>query len=386
MTDGGLSRRSVLGLVGSTLVAGCSGLDGAGSTDGGATNETTTANGSTGTAAPTTNQSSNASGATSVYTDVYREVSSAIAQVLVESAQGAGQGTGFVVDGQHLVTNYHVVTPSTTPESPGGSEAESVSVRFEDGSQRTATVVGSDIFSDLAVVRADDMPDAADSLSFVDRDPVIGQEVVAIGNPYGLAGSVSAGIVSGTNRLIPSPAGVPIPDAIQTDAAVNPGNSGGPLVGLEGDVLGVVNSGGGDNIAFAISAPLAERVVPALIESGSYEHSFVGVSLTEVTPLIARANDLPAESPTGLIVQQVSSGSPADGVLQGSQQRQVDGTAVPVGGDVITAIGGQTVNTLEAFAAYLALETSPGDTVPLTIRRNGGEQTVRVTLTDRPRP
>ncbi len=380
-----MRRRTVLGLVGSTLVAGCSGLTGSGETGG--DNATTGAPaGPESTESPSVTRSPSASGPESVYTRVYREVSSSIAQILVQSAQGAGQGTGFVVDDRHVVTNYHVVTPGVSGGSPTGPAADEVSVRFEDASQREASVVGRDIFSDLAVVRVESMPDAATPLSFVDHEPVIGQEVVAIGNPYGLAGSVSAGIVSGTNRLIPSPAGVPIPDAIQTDAAVNPGNSGGPLVGLEGDVLGVVNSGGGDNIAFAISAPLARRVVPGLIEDGEYRHSFVGVSLTEVTPTVARANDLGMSPPRGLIVLRTLEGTPAEGVLQGSEQEQVDGTTVPVGGDVILEIGGREVNTLEAFSAYLALETRPGETVSVTVLRDGERQSVDVTLTDRPDP
>ncbi len=377
-----MRRRAVLGVVGSALAAGCSGFGGSDSPDdSSATTDAPTESG--GTTSPTVTRSLSTARAESVYTEVYRDVSPAIAQVVVGSG---GQGTGFVVDDRHLVTNYHVVTPGVSTGSPTGPAAEEVSVRFEDASQRAARVVGRDIFADLAVVRVEDLPDGAAQVSFADRDPVIGQEVVAIGNPYGLAGSVSAGIVSGTDRLIPSPAGVPIPDAIQTDAAVNPGNSGGPLVGLGGDVLGVVNSGGGDNIAFAISAPLARRVVPALVESGTFEHSFVGVSLTEVTPTVARANDLAADRPRGLIVLRTVPGSPAEGVLRGSSQEQVDDVTVPVGGDVVLELGGQPVDTLEAFSAYLALETSPGDTVGVTVLRNGERRTLDVTLTDRPAP
>jgi len=309
----------------------------------------------------------------SAYARVYREVAPSIGQILVSGERGDGQGTGFVLDGRHLVTNHHVVAESTD-----------LRVRFGDGSQRTATVVGTDVYSDLAVVRVASKPEEATVLPFIDRRPVVGQEVVAIGSPYGLSGTASAGIVSGVNRLIPSPAGVPIPDAIQTDAAVNPGNSGGPLVDLDGNVLGVVNSGGGDNIAFAISASLARRVVPSLIEDGEYSHSYVGVATAGVTPAVARANDL--EEAQGLIVVRTVEGSPADGVFRESEPRTVDGEEVPVGGDVIRSIGGRTVRTLEEFATYLALETSPGDTVAVTVLREGERRELAVTLTDRPAP
>jgi len=368
MSEGRPSRRQVLGLVGSVLAAGCSDLS-TEPTDG-ATAEPTDGEGAT---QPTVNSSARATAEGSVYTDVYRQVAPSIGQVLVDGDRGQGQGTGFVVDGRHVVTNHHVV-----------ADSGEVRVRFADGNQRSGTVVGTDVYSDLAVVRVESRPEDATPLSFVERQPTIGQEVVAIGNPYGLAGTVSAGIISGVNRLIPSPAGVPIPDAIQTDAAVNPGNSGGPLVDLDGNVLGVVNSGGGDNIAFAISAPLAGRVVPALIEDGEYRHSYVGVGTAEVTPTIARANDL-GES-RGLIVVRTVEGSPADGVFRPSDTETVDGQQVPVGGDVIRGIGGETVRTLEEFASYLALRTSPGQTVTVTVLRDGERRELEVTLTDRPAP
>lgn len=303
----------------------------------------------------------------SVYTQVYRDTISSV--VMVKTDQG--QGTGFLYDDSHIVTNAHVV-----------GRATSTQLRFHEGTWSGGEVQGRDVHSDLAVITAESTPSSAQPLSFVDDAPAIGQEVVAIGNPYNLDGSVTTGIVSGTDRLIPSPSGYQIPDAIQTDAAVNPGNSGGPLMSLDGSVVGVVNSKRGDNIAFGISAALTQRVVPRLIETGEYEHAYLGVGLETMTPTIAEANDL--SEPRGLLVVQIVDGGPADGVLQPSELRIVNGRRIPVGGDVILGVDGTTMHSFEDLASYLALQTRPGDTIQLRILRNGSEQTVEVTLASRP--
>lgn len=303
----------------------------------------------------------------SPYTRVYRDTIASVTTVQTTT----GQGTGFQYDEDHVVTNAHVVGAA--------SEAQ---VRFHDGTWASGPVVGADPHSDLAVIEPDTVPDASQPLPFSDEPPTIGQEVVVIGNPYNLDGSVTAGIVSGTDRLIPSPAGYQIPDAIQTDAAVNPGNSGGPLMNLDGSVVGVVNSKQGDSIAFGISAALTQRVVPALIETGSYEHAYMGVSLETMAPAVAAANDL--DDPQGLLVVQTVQGGPADGVLRASSLEYVDGARVPVGGDVILAIEGTPMNTFEDLASYLALQTRPGETIDVTVLRDSEEQTVEVTLDARP--
>jgi S1-C subfamily serine protease len=209
--------------------------------------------------------------------------------------------------------------------------------------------------------------------------------VVAVGNPFGLSGSVSAGIVSGQNRTLPAANGFSIPDAVQTDAAVNPGNSGGPLVDLDGDVVGVVNAGGGDNIGFAISAAVVKRVIPALIQRGNYAHSYMGVELTSVTPPLVEANDL--STPWGVYIDSALPDAPADGVLEGSTgTRFVDGQRVPVGGDVVLRMDGTAIPTQQALSSFLALETSPQDTVDVEVVRDGRRQTVQLTLGRRPKP
>ena len=309
------------------------------------------------------------------YTRAYRAVIPSVVLVRVYRDDGrTGQGSGFVSDGRHIVTNEHVVR--------GGSE---VRVQFREGEWSVADVVGTDAYSDLAVLRVQNRPGYATPLSFVESEPPVGTRVVAVGAPFDLGGSVSAGIVSGQDRALPSRSGFTIPDAVQTDAAVNPGNSGGPLVTLDGDVVSVINSGGGDNIGFAISAALTQRVVPALVDTGTYEHSYVGIQLQEVSPLVAEANDL--DRARGIIVVAAISGGPAEGVLRGSDgQTAISGTQVPVGGDVVVAVGDRAIRTQADFGSYLALETSPGDTVELTVLRDGERQTVRVTLGSRPSP
>lgn len=309
-------------------------------------------------------------GSESVYTRVYRQAIDSVVLVRTD----AGGGTGFVFDDGHVVTNQHVV-----------GRAASVDLRFRGGEWRSGEVAGTDVFSDLAAVAVSDRPESATPLPFADSEPVVGQEVVVIGNPYGLDGTATTGIVSGVRRSIPGPVGYRIPDAVQTDAAVNPGNSGGPIMSLDGEVVAVVNSGGGENVAFGISAALTERVVPDLISSGEFEHSFVGVVLQPVTPTVAEANDL--AEPRGVLVESVVSDGPSAGVLEGSDDhRLVDGERVPVGGDVILALDDELIRTLEDLSSYLALETRPGDAVAVTVLRDGAERTVEVTLGERPEP
>ncbi len=305
--------------------------------------------------------------ADSPYTRVYRETIRSV--VLVQTDQG--QGTGFVYDDAHVVTNAHVVGGATT-----------VNLRFSDGTWTTGRVRGADVHSDLAAIAAETVPESATPLPFEAGSPAVGREVAAVGNPYNLDGTLTTGVVSGVDRLIPAPSGYQIPDAIQTDAAVNPGNSGGPLMTKASTVLGVVNSKQGDNIGFGISAALTQRVVPALITTGDYDHAYMGVSLQTVGPTLAEANDL--ARPRGLIVVDTVSGGPTEGVLEESRGRFVGGQRVPVGGDVLLRLDDTELQTFEDLASYLALETRPGDTVRTTVLRDGTERTLDVELGARP--
>lgn len=306
------------------------------------------------------------------YADAYQATIGSVVQVRVYGdGTETGTGTGFLYEDGHVITNQHVV----------GDETD-VYVRFPDGGWRDVTVAGTDVYSDLAVLSVSETPDGARPLSLWDADPPIGTEVVAIGNPFGLSGSVSAGIVSGVDRTLPARNDFSIPDAIQTDAPVNPGNSGGPLVSLDGRVVGVINSGSGDSIGFAISGPLTRRVGPALIETGGFEHAYMGVRIRNVGPLLAEANDLGTAS--GVYVDATVPGGPAEGRLDGSSgDRAVDGRIVEVGGDVIVALDGADIRTRQELASHLALETDPGDAMDVSILRDGIEQTVELTLGSR---
>ncbi|WP_226012605.1 S1C family serine protease [Halomicrobium salinisoli] len=309
------------------------------------------------------------------YAAVYESVAGSVASVRTYDGGGNGaQGTAFVYDDRHLVTNEHVV-----------SGASDVSVRFQDSGWRNAEVLATDVYSDLAVMETPALPDGAEPLPLLESDPAVGQRVVAIGNPFGYGGSVSEGIVSGLDRTLAAANGFSIPDAIQTDAAVNPGNSGGPLVTLDGNVAGVINAGGGDNIGFAISAALARRVIPALLSDGAFGHSYVGVRLMNVSPPIARANDVPEAR--GVYIDEVIDGGPAEDVLRGSNgSRPVNGVSAPTGGDVIVSMADAELRARQDLASFLALETDPGDTIDVGLYRNGQRRTVELTLGERPDP
>lgn len=315
----------------------------------------------------------------SIYTDVYRATIDSVTLVRVygienpqTGEEGRGQGSAFVYDAEHVVTNHHVV-----------ADGEDVQLQYTSGDWTATSVVGTDVYSDLAVLEVEDRPEGADPLAFADERPVVGQEALAIGNPFGLSGSMSKGIVSGVDRSLPGATDFSIPNAVQTDAAVNPGNSGGPLVNLDGEVLGVVSAAGGDNVGFAISAALSRRVVPALIEDGEFDHSYMGVMLLSVDPVVAEANDLSRES--GVLVTDVVSGGPSAGVLQGSEETAYRrGEEVPVGGDVIVGFDGVPIRDLHSLSSYLALETNPGYDLAIDLLRDGSRKTVTLTLGERP--
>jgi len=366
MRDGDPSRRRLLSLGGSAVLAGITGCieisktgdrdDDTSDTDDNETNDTDD------------NETNTGDSTGDPEARVYRE---AIESVLLVQTDD-GEGTGFMIDDTHAVTNAHVV-----------GEADTTAIRFSEGRWTTGEVVGSDPHSDLAAIAIESVPESATPLSFAGEGAATGQDVVAIGNPFNFDGSITAGIVSGVDRSIPAPTGFTIPDAIQTDAAVNPGNSGGPLMSLDGEVVAVINSGGGDNLGFGVSARLARRVVPELIETGDYEHSYMGVSFLNVTPDVAEANGL--ADPRGLLVSDVVDDGPAEGVLRPSEETAtVDRVQYPVGGDVMLAIDDAELLTNEDLGSYLALHTRPADTISVRIIRDGEERTVGLTLGTRP--
>lgn len=360
--DDRLTRRGLLGTVATALGAGVAGcqaptLDTVG----------------TGGSAETTGDVDASQPADEGYHTVYEQVADSVATVRTYATDGrGGQGSAFVYSDDYLVTNEHVV-----------AGADDLYVRYRDSGWIESSVVATDIYSDLAVVDVTEKPDSATPLPFVETEPTVGTEVVAIGNPFGLSGSVSAGIVSGVDRTLPAANDFSVSDAVQTDAAVNPGNSGGPLVTLDGAVVGVINSGGGDNIGFAISAALTRRVVPSLIENGDYRHSYMGVRLTDLTPPIVEANDLRVAQ--GVYIDAVVDGGPSDGVLEGSDGDEVvNGVEAGVGGDVVLRMDDTPTPSRQQLSSFLALETSPGDTIAVEVLRDGARETVDLTLGRRP--
>lgn len=308
-------------------------------------------------------------------TAVYEAVVPSVVGVLVYGQSGPSQqGSGLVGPGGQVITNEHVV-----------AGADEVQLRFDGDEWRDVEVLGTDTYSDLAVLDPADPPAAAEPLPFVETDPEppVGTPVLAIGSPYGFTGSASEGIVSGVDRLLPAPNDFRIADAVQTDAALNPGNSGGPLVTFDGEVVGVVSSAGGENVGFAISAALAGRVVPALAEDGEYEHPYLGARLLEVTPAVAEAYEL--DSVGGVVVTEVIADGPAEDVLEpATGSTTVRGVAVPTGGDVIVGIAGAEVDTQADLSTTLALDTSPDETIPVTVSREREERTIELTLGARP--
>ena len=309
---------------------------------------------------------------------LYREAIPSVVSIYTNSTDTSrgpprGAGSGFVYDRDHLVTNQHVVAGS-----------QGIEVRFSEDDWRTGHVVGTDVYTDLAVVRIDDLPDYADPLSVTSSDPTPGQPVVALGNPMGLDGTITTGIISGTNRSMRTSTNFTIPDTVQTDAAINPGNSGGPLVTLDNEVVGVNRATGGDNIGFAISPAIVRRVIPDLIEHGTYRHSYLNIRTIDVSPVVAEANRL--DETRGVLVVDVSLG-PSSGALKGSRRsRSVRGREIPVGGDVIVGLDGREISSHEDLLRYLITNTQPGETIEIDLIRDDQQMTDYVTLAERPRP
>ena len=297
----------------------------------------------------------------------------------------SGLGSGFVWDQNgHIVTNNHVI-----------EGADKIEVTFQDGTILPATLVGADPDSDLAVIKVDYPADKLQPVQIADSNAVrVGQLAIAIGDPFGLEGTMTAGIVSAIGRSLPVGTDVgasyTIPDIIQTDAAINPGNSGGVLVDGEGKLIGVtaaiespVQANAG--IGFAIPSAIVQNVVPVLIKDGQYEHAWLGISGTAVVPDLANLMKLPAQQ-KGVLVVDVIPNSPADKAgLVGSEETQtLDGQPVRIGGDVITQINGQPLTGIDDLIAYLASSTTVGQNVKLTVLRGGTEKEIDVTLAARP--
>jgi putative serine protease PepD len=295
-------------------------------------------------------------------TDVYNRTAAGVVEITVSSTSSGdpfggsprrqGQGSGFVYDSAgHIVTNEHVV-----------DGAGSVSVRFSDGETYKATIVGTDASTDLAVLEVNVPSAVLQPLTLGDSSEIaVGEGVVAIGSPFGLEETVTSGIVSALHREMTAPNNFTIADSIQTDAAINHGNSGGPLLDLNAKVIGVnaqieSDSGGNDGVGFAIPSNTVKSIVSQLVSSGSVRHAYLGVGI--------------ASASNGVRLSEVRSGTPADDA----------GLQV---GDVVTAIDGKTVRDASELGSAIDAKR-PGDTVSITYVRDGSTRTVQVTLATRP--
>jgi len=322
------------------------------------------------------------------FSQIYNQVSPSVVSinVLGQSDQlgaFAASGTGFVIDqAGHIVTNNHVVE--------GASQIE---ISFLDGTVTRGEVVGLDPDSDLAVLKVDLPAEDLFPVTFGDSDALfIGETTLAIGSPFGQRWTLTSGIVSALDRTIQGLDQFSVGSVIQTDAAINPGNSGGPLLNLDGQVIGVnaqiAPGSGGTNtgIGFAIPSNLVQRVAGQLIADGRVSYSYLGIaSGTEITLDLIDALGLP-NNIRGVVVVDVTPGGPADqaGLRAPSDFTSVDGREIPASADIITAIDGQPITSMSGLVTYLASNTSPGQTVNLTVFRDGQEITIPVTLSARP--
>jgi len=325
---------------------------------------------------------------------LYQQVVPGVVAIKVSTSQGDGLGSGFVYDMQgHIITNFHVV-----------DGASALEVDFTSGFKSRATVVGVDKDSDIAIIKVDAPATELHPLKLGDSHNLqVGQTVIAIGNPFGLNGTMTIGIVSALGRTEASQHSVSgggffsAADIIQTDAAVNPGNSGGPLLNTNGEVVGInraiitnnTNSTGqptNSGIAFAVSINIVKRVTPFLIRDGAYDYPYMGISfLPDQLLNLDVIEALGLKSDTGAYVVDVAKGGPAEkaGIVPGTKPTRIQG--LNAGGDLVTAIDGKSVRTFDELISYLIINKAPNDTVVLTIMRDGKSQDVTVTLGARPK-
>ncbi|MFQ5398376.1 MAG: S1C family serine protease [Anaerolineae bacterium] len=314
--------------------------------------------------------------------EVYREANPSVVHIFVFDGQQdfsipLGSGSGFLIDAEgHIVTNNHVVAEGTRFE-----------VVFADGTRGKAIPIGTDVDSDLAVIQVDSLPPGVEPIPLGDSSNLaVGQFVIAIGNPFGEAGSMSVGIISGlgrtldSQRVLDSGGRYSLPQVIQTDAAINPGNSGGPLLNLDGEVIGVnsailTRSGTNSGVGFSIPVNAVKRVAPALIANGKYVYPFMGISMATSLDL-EQQKELGLTTTKGVYITDVTPDSPAD-------EAGLIGNNGP-GGDFIVAIDGQPVEDSADLISYLVFETEVGQEIKLSVLRNNEEVEIPLVLGARP--
>jgi S1-C subfamily serine protease len=314
--------------------------------------------------------------------DLYNRTRDSVVLITVSLADGTAQGSGFVFDTSgHIITNYHVV-----------EDAESITVTFIDGTIVEADeVVGTDPYSDIAVIKVSVPVSMLKPLPLGDSSKLqVGESVIAIGNPYGLANTLTSGIISAVGREMDSTGNYPIVDVIQTDASINPGNSGGPLLNMAGQVVGIttaIPTETSRGIGFAVPSNTINRELPSLLTSGTYNHAYLGVTGLTVTPAIADEMKLPTGT-HGTLVVEVTTGGPsaAAGLRGGTRTATIEGASVNVGGDVILSADGNEMKSFYDLIVYIQRNKRPGMTITFSILRNGSPMEIDVVLGTRPAP
>ena len=314
--------------------------------------------------------------------DIFEKSEESVVQVnVLRGASEGGMGSGFVYsDEGYIITNHHVVR-----------DAQQVTVTFLDGESYIGEVVGRDQDLDIAVVKVNPSNTYLQPIKIGDSSKLmVGEKIVAIGNPFGLSGSMTSGIVSQIGRLLPQESGYSIPDVIQTDAAINPGNSGGPLINMKGEVVGIntaIQSATGEfsGIGFAVPSNTVKKIVPVLIENGEFRHPWMGISGTDVDPELAEVRGL--KSSKGFLVVSVIEESPAElaGLIGVTETKEIDGREFALDGDIILSIDGKTVRKISDILIHLQREKSIGDELILSVNRNGEIIELTMILEERPR-
>ena len=328
--------------------------------------------------------------------DVFKRVENSVVQItssrsnpneliiingVPETGRSTALGSGFVYDNQgHIITNYHVID--------GSSNAD---VTFTDGNTYSAKVIGKDPYADIAILQITDnfSEEEVIPLPIANSSNVrTAEPVIAIGNPFGLSGTITTGIVSAQGRLLPNPdTGFSIPNTIQTDTPINPGNSGGPLLNVQGQVIGMntaifSNTGAYSGVGFAIPSNTIAKEVPLLMKNATYTHPWLGISGGKITPDIAQSAGLPRNY-KGVVVGSVQPGSPADKAGLHAMTQDISGSNAHIG-DIITAIDGQPTRQIDDIINYIELHKNVGDNVKLTVNREGKVMDLTATLQARP--
>jgi S1-C subfamily serine protease len=289
-------------------------------------------------------------------------------------------GSGFVFDKQgHIITNAHVV-----------KNVKKVVVTFLDGRSYNADIVGFDEYTDIGVIKVNADLSSLQPLPLGDSANLkVGEPIAAIGNPFGLSGSMTSGIVSQLGRLLPSGAGYSIPDVIQTDAAINPGNSGGPLLNMRGEIVGIntaIQSTTGEftGVGFAVPSQTLAKIIPNLIENGKYQHPWIGIAGRDIDPDLAKVLNL--NDAVGFLVITVVDNSPAAkaGIHGSNETVEVEGVKYPIGGDIILSVDGQQVRKIDDILIHLQRAKSIGDEMILEVLRDGRTTNITITLDKRP--